>query len=280
MPTVSHAQQNRSTRSSWSALLKSGLSPRRLLSVAGPPFLTLLVFLGAWQVGATLADSATILPTPVAIWEEMTAQHSLLLEHTIATTQIVVVGFVISVALGVPLGAAVTLWPLVERIVYPFLVASQAVPKIAIAPLFVVWIGLGFAAKVFIVVTVAIFPIVIDTAVGLKSPGRDLIRMAESMNASKLQVFRKVRLPAAVPSIWGGCRVAVTLAVVGAIVAEFVGSTNGLGYLLIISLGHFDTALMFAAIVLLAVLGVVLFAAVSIAERILWRYTRPEVRGS
>jgi len=279
MKELSQTQQNSPTQGNRSATIKGALARRRVLTVAGPPMLALLVTLSVWQVAAAVYGTEAIFPTPLAVLREMHDNWALLVEHTIATSKVVIVGFFVSVAVGVPLGAAVTLWPTVERTVYPFLVASQAVPKIAIAPLFIVWIGLGFVPKVAIVVTVAVFPIVIDTAVGLKSPSQELIRMVEAMNASKLQVFRKVRLPAAIPSIWGGFRVAVTLAVVGAIVAEFVGSRNGLGYLLIVSLGHFDTALMFADIILLAGLGIVLFAAVSAAERAAWRYTRPEVRG-
>ena len=152
---------------------------------------------------------------------------------------------------------------------YPILVATQSVPKVAIAPIILVWFGLGIESKLAIAFLVAFFPIVVDTATGLQSTPAGLLELARSLRASPLQVFAKVQFPAALPFIFSGAKVAVTLAVIGAVIGEFVGSMSGLGNLLLTANSQLDSALAWAALVWLSILGILLFAAVALAERLL-----------
>jgi NitT/TauT family transport system permease protein len=147
-------------------------------------------------------------------------------------------------------------------------VSSQAVPKVAVAPLFVVWFGFGLLPKVLIAFLIAFFPIVINTAVGLESIEREKILLARSMGLSALDTFFKIRLPSALPTVFGGMKIAITLAVVGAVVGEFVGGEEGLGYVLLTANGSMDTPLLFAGVIALTVVGVALYLLVELAERL------------
>ena len=156
---------------------------------------------------------------------------------------------------------------------YPLIVASQAVPKIAIGPLLVLWLGLGMLPKLAIVALMVFFPVVITAAEGFSSVDRNLLDLMRSVSASQWEIFRRVRFPHALPQIFSGLKIGITLAVVGAVVGEWIGSDNGLGYLLLQANTQLDTTLLFSALALLVVLGVVLFLLVEIAERLLlpWR---------
>jgi NitT/TauT family transport system permease protein len=184
-----------------------------------------------------------------------------------------VLGFVLSIAVGVPLALATFLWPAFARSVYPLLVSSQAVPKMAVAPLFIVWFGFGLLPKVLIAFLIAFFPIVISTVVGLAAIEPEKIHLARSMGLGAAATFFKIRLPNALPSIFGGLKVAITLAVVGAVVGEFIGGDAGLGYVLMSANGSMDTALLFAGLIGLTVIGVVFYLLIELAERLAlpWR---------
>jgi NitT/TauT family transport system permease protein len=181
-------------------------------------------------------------------------------------------GFALSVVVGVPLGALLVYARPVELAVYPLLVASQTVPKAAIAPIFVVWLGAGMTSKVLIAFTIAFFPIVIDTAIGLRAAPPEAVNVVRSMGATPLQVFWYVRLPNALPNIFGGMKVASTLAVVGAIVGEFVSAEKGLGYLVLVANGELNTTLVFATVVTLSILGVVFYFLLELLERFVIRW--------
>ena len=155
-----------------------------------------------------------------------------------------------------------------NRAVYPLLVASQVVPKIAIAPLFLIWFGFGMTSKVLITFLMAFFPIVIAAVVGLQSTAIEKLHVARAAGASRLQLFFRVRLPNALPEIFGGMKVSITLAVVGALVGEFVASENGVGRLLLSASGNMDAELLFAGIFALVVIGIVLFAAMEMLEKL------------
>jgi len=176
-------------------------------------------------------------------------------------------GFVLSALVGVPIAMWIAYSRLVESFVYPLLVFSQSVPKVAIAPLFVVWFGFGVIPKVIAAFLLGFFPVIVATVQGFKSIEPDVIDLARSMGASPLKVFIKFRLPQAMPAIFSGLKVSVTLAVVGAVVGEFVGSNSGLGYVLQKANGTFDLPLMFAALVILSMIGVLLFLALELIER-------------
>ena len=177
-------------------------------------------------------------------------------------------GFALSIVIGIPLALAIFLWPAFSRSILPLLVSSQAMPKVAVAPLFLVWFGFGLLPKVLIAFLIAFFPVVINTAVGLASIEPEKIYLARSMGFGATATFFKIRLPNALPAIFGGLKISITLAVVGAVVGEFVGGDAGLGYLLMVANGSMDTQLLFAGIVALTVLGVALFLLIEFAERL------------
>jgi NitT/TauT family transport system permease protein len=173
----------------------------------------------------------------------------------------------VAVAVAVPLAMVIVWSPLIERGVYPLLVASQAVPKIAVAPLLIFWAGLGLFPKVLVAFAISFFPVVIDTVVGLRAVEPEMLHLARSMGAGERRIFFKIRFPSALPSVFAGLKVAVTLAVVGAIVGEFIQADRGLGYVLQQATSVIDTRLAFATIFILAVIGIVLFLAVEAVER-------------
>jgi NitT/TauT family transport system permease protein len=222
-----------------------------------------------WQAAARLFSIPPyLLPAPSAILWSMDKNSAVLIKESIGTTFEILLGFALSVVIGVPLALAIYLWRPFARAVYPVLVSSQAVPKVAIAPLFLVWFGFGLMPKVLIAFLIAFFPVVINTAMGLASLEREKIYLAQSMGLGPFATFFKIQLPNALPSIFAGLKISITFAVVGAVVGEFVGGQGGLGYLLLIANGNMDTALLFAGIVALTVLGVVLFALIGLLERL------------
>jgi len=209
---------------------------------------------------------AFLLPPPSIIAQSMSQHWSLVLQYSWATSLEILLGYALSIVVGVPLALAIFLWPPFARSIYPLLVSSQAMPKVAVAPLFIVWFGFGLVPKVLIAFMIAFFPIVIDTAVGLGSIEPEKIYLARSMGFGPVATFFKIRLPNALPSIFGGLKIAITLAVVGAVVGEFVGGDKGLGYLLMVANGSMDTPLLFAGLVGLTVLGVGFYLLIEVAE--------------
>jgi NitT/TauT family transport system permease protein len=233
------------------------------------PIGVVLGVLAVWEAVTRMFDvPAFLLPPPSAICLSFMANAHLLLSHGWITTAEILLGFALSIVIGIPLALAIFLWPVFSRTILPILVSSQAMPKVAIAPLLLVWFGFGLLPKVLIAFLIAFFPIVINTVVGLASIEPEKIYLARSMGFGATATFFKIRLPNALPAIFGGLKISITLAVVGAVVGEFVGGDAGLGYLLLVANGSMDTALLFAGIVALTVLGVVLFLLVELAERL------------
>jgi NitT/TauT family transport system permease protein len=210
-----------------------------------------------------------LIPAPLAVVKQLVAEWPRLLRESLVTTYATLGGFGLSIAFGIPIALGIAYSRTVESYVYPLLVFSQSVPKIAIAPLFVVWFGFGIIPKVIAAFMLGFFPVVVSTVAGFKSVEPDMLDLARSMKASRLQTFLHISLPQALPSIFAGLKVSVTLAVVGAVVGEFVGSNSGIGYLLQIANGNFDLPLMFAALTVLSLIGVLLFVAVDIVERLM-----------
>ncbi|MFM0362975.1 ABC transporter permease [Paraburkholderia sediminicola] len=176
-------------------------------------------------------------------------------------------GFVVGSALGFALGAAIGQSAILEEIVYPYIVAFQTMPKVAIAPLFVVWFGFGAASKIVITATIVFFPVVVNTIVGLRSAPRDQIDLMTVCTASRWQMFRMIRLPHALPFVFAGLDIGIVLAVIGAIVGEFVGAQAGLGYLILQRNFSMDTAGAFAILIVLSLIGIGLHAAVRCIAR-------------
>src|SRR5246500_936466 len=239
-------------------------NPNGLFSLGGGP--CGVVILGAGR--RALEVPAFLLPPPSDIAVSFIANAPLLLFHGWITTVEILLGFALSIVVGIPLALAIFLRPTFSRSVLPLLVSSQAMPKVAVAPLFLVWFGFGLLPKVLIAFLIAFFPVVISTAVGLASIAPEKIYLARSMGFGAPATFFKFRLPNALPSIFGGLKISITLAVVGAVVGEFVGGDAGLGYLLMVADGSMDTQLLFAGIFALTVLGVVLCLLMEPAERL------------
>jgi NitT/TauT family transport system permease protein len=222
-----------------------------------------------WEVGTrAFGVPVFLLPPPSAIMAAMIKHAALLAVATGVTTLEIVLGFALSIAVGIPLALMIFLWPPFARAVLPLLVSSQAMPKVAVAPLLLVWFGFGLVPKVLIAFLIAFFPVVINTAVGLAAIEPEKIYLARSMGLGARDTFFKIRLPDALPAIFAGLKISITLAVVGAVVGEFVGGDAGLGYLLMVANGSMDTQLLFAGIVCLTLLGVALYLVVELTERL------------
>ena len=231
-------------------------------------FLILLVVLWDLSIRAFKIPPYQV-PAPwdviVTLWQEWPK----LLTEAWPTTVATLWGFALSAAFGIPMAMMIAGSKTVEDYVYPLLVFSQSIPKIAIAPLFVVWFGFGLLPKVLSAFLLGFFPVVVSSVQGFKSVDPDMLDLVRALQANRWQVFRIVSLPHALPSIFAGLKVSITLAVVGAVVGEFVGANSGIGYLLQRSIGNFELPLMFAALVVLALIGVVLFWLIDVVERLL-----------
>jgi NitT/TauT family transport system permease protein len=239
------------------------------------PLAALAFLIGLWELLVHVLDvKEFILPPPSAIADEAVSQWSLLLSATKVTLIEVLLGFALSIVVAIPIALMIVFSKVLRNVLYPLFVAGQAIPRIAIAPLMVLWFGLGTEGKVMMAFSIAVFPLLINTVVGLQSIDRETLYVVRSMGAGPIQSFFKVRLHAALPSIYAGLKIAVTLAVIGAIVGEFVGSKEGLGYLVIVGQGTLNTRLIFASVLLMALMGIVLFYALEILERITihWYY--------
>jgi NitT/TauT family transport system permease protein len=238
---------------------------RTLLPIA------LLVSIGVlWELAARFTDVPQyILPAPTAIADRLVRSWALLVDHSIVTLTEIIIGFVLGVVLGLGLAIPIAYSPLVRNTLYPLIVASQAVPKIAIAPLLVLWLGFDIWPKIVVTALMVFFPVTVTAAEGFSSVDRNLLDLLRSVHANPAQIFFKVRFPHALPQIFAGLKIGITLAVVGAVVGEWVGADSGLGYLLVYANTLLDSTLLFAALFLLIVIGVVLFVLVGILERVL-----------
>jgi NitT/TauT family transport system permease protein len=250
---------------------------RRLLAEILIPVATLLVALLAWEA-ATLAFRIPrfIMPAPSAILGEGWAWRYRFVEHTWVTLYETLGGFALSMAVGVPLAVLIVYSPALRAAIYPLIVIAQSVPKIAIAPVLLLVLGYGEVPKMVVAFLVAFFPVVIDTATGLAATPPELLDLSRSYRASAFKTFVKVRLPMALPFIFAGAKVAITLSVIGAVVGEFVGSDRGLGYVILSSTSYWKTEVAFSAMILLSLMAIMLFAAVSLVERVVCPWVSPE----
>lgn len=240
------------------------------------PTLIVVAFLAAWQgVVELFSIPGWKLPAPSAIASELVASRVLYLKHTWVTLEEVFLGFGAAFVVGILLATLIAYSRTIQRAVYPFVIASQTIPIIVIAPLLLIWVGYGLTPKIIVVVLIAFFPIVVNTVDGLKAVDADMVNMMRTLGASRRQVFTKVQVPTALPFLFSGTKIAVTFSVIGAVIGEWVGASAGLGYLTRISVPLFLTARSFGAVVVLAVMGVGLFGTVALLERLLlpWYYT-------
>lgn len=269
-PNTAHAARTVDASTASNLVVRKMTWPRRM-GWGGWLTPTLFGIFGliVWQFLVDVREvPAYLLPSPLQIIDTGWSHRLELLDATYVTTWEVLVGFALAVLVSVPVAALIVSFRWFETIIYPFLVILQTVPKIALAPLFVVWFGFGVLPKVLVTFLICFFPILLDTMTGLRSSNPDMASLVKSMGGGTWSIFRKVRLPAALPSFFSGLKVAITLAVVGAVVGEFVGATQGLGYLLLRANANLDTPLLFAAIVILTTVGLILYYAVSLIERL------------
>lgn len=244
-----------------------------------PPALVLLALSGAWEAWVRLRDvQSWLLPPPSAIIRALVEDRALLAAHARVTLLEVLLGFALAVVAGVVLGAAIDASPTLRRALYPLVVASQTIPLIALAPLFLIWFGYGLLPKVLVTALLAFFPITVGTVDGLRATDEDTRDLFASLGAGRWAFFRFAKVPGALPSILSGVKVAVAVSVIGAVFGELFGASQGLGYLLQRSMSQFLTARVFASIVILSAMGVVLFLAVSAVERWLTPWRRIEDR--
>lgn len=248
----------------------TGAKLRHMANVVLLPLATFCLFVGGWELTVHLLNIPKIvLPAPSAIAGAIT--DGLLsgdfIWHFSVTMYEILAGFLLGSICGLLLGFIIALVPLAERILYPYVVAFQTVPKVAIAPIIVIWFGYGVASKVVITATIAFFPLLANTIMGLRAAPRDQIEMMTSYTASRWQVFTMVRLKQALPYIFVGLDVAIVLSVIGAIVGEFVGAKAGLGYLILQKNFNFDMAGTFAILIILSLIGVGLHSVVSFLQR-------------
>ena len=250
---------------------------RSLTDWAIPAALLALTVVG-WELYVWIDDTpAWFLPAPSAVVEEAIASRALLLEHTWTTLQEVLLGYVIALVVGVSTALLIAFSRIAERTVYPIIVASQAIPIIALAPILLIWFGFGMTPKVIVVVLLCYFPIAVNMADGLRSADPDALNLLRSMGASRWQIMRFVRAPSSLPYLVSGARIAAAVSVIGAIVGEWVGASSGLGYLMTRAASQFLTARLFAAVAISALIGIVLFAIVALIGRMLAPWAEEEV---
>ena len=241
------------------------------------PVISLLIFLAIWQIGVTIFDVPTyLLPKPTDVAVTLVEDFDKLMSNAWVTAYEMLAGYLLAIIVAIPLAIFITISPTFDRFITPILLVSQTVPKIAIAPLFLIWFGVGPLPKILVAFLISFFPIVIDTAVGLRSVSPEMIDLVRSMGANRMQVFTRIRLPTSLPYMFSGLKVAATLAVVGAVVGEFVGADKGLGYLLLVANSYLDTPLAFATIVVLTVIGILLYYVIDTLEHWLipWHVSR------
>ncbi|MEV6652906.1 ABC transporter permease [Streptomyces sp. NPDC051219] len=241
------------------------------------PAVLLLACFGAWwAIAATEVVEAYLVPSPGATFDVLAEKGGYVWHHTWVTTYETLLGFAIAVGVGVLAAVIMVYSSTVEKTLYPILLFAQVVPKIAIAPLFVVWLGFGIAPKILIAVLIAFFPVVISMVTGLKAVDPEMLQLSSTMGARPWQTFVKIRFPASLPHLFSGLKVAVTLAVTGAVVGEFVGANEGLGYVILQANGNLDTPMLFAGLLVMSLIGVVLFVLVEIAEKLMlpWHASR------
>ena len=232
----------------------------------------ILVFLALallWEYAVRLFGiKEYLLPPPSKVWSEFLRRHPTVLHGAWLTTQQILGGYALAIMVSIPLALAVVRWRFVERAIYPVIVFLQIIPKIAIAPLFIIWLGFGFAPKLLIVFLLCFFPIVVSSVAAFKSADPDIADFARSTGARGLKLFLRIELPQALPGIFTGLKVGAALSATAAVVAEFVAADRGLGYLLQQYNGNLETPMVFAIIVLLSLIGLAVYYAVEIVERL------------
>jgi len=235
-----------------------------------PAALILAGLIGLWEwVVASNDIPHWKLPSPHSIAAELWSSRSLLWRHTWVTLEEVVIGFAIALGAGVLLASLIHQSRTLERVIYPSVIASQTIPIVVIAPLLLIWLGYGLQHKVIVVALISFFPIVVNTVDGLRAADPDMVNLVRTLGANRWQVFTKVQVPHSLPFLFSGIKIAITVSVIGAVIGEWVGSSEGLGYLAIRSKSQFLSERVYATVVLLSVMGIALFLTAGLLERVL-----------
>ena len=244
------------------------------------PLALLAALIGLWQIAASSGFMADVLgleeflvPSPAEIAAELWERRSLLAENGWVTLVEIVLGFAISVALGVAFATAMHLWTTIRLAANPLVIVSQSIPIIVIAPIFVIWFGFGIMPKLIIIALICFFPVTVATLDGLRSADPAAIKLMRTLYASRTQILRRVEAPGALPSFFSGARIAAAVAPIGAVFAEWAGANEGLGRLILDSNANFQVPLTFAAVVVLSAIAIALYVLVAVAERrvVTWR---------
>lgn len=244
-------------RLSWPDFAGIGRNGARLIA---PPLAAATLLFGGWELASRNGLVSTrLLPAPSKVFDTLVRSLSVLLEQAQPTFWGAVAGIVLAAALGIALGAAVSYSRTLMQAVYPTIVFFQLIPKVALAPVFLLWFGTGFTANVIFSVFIAFFPVVVATIAGLQAAPPNYERLCRSLMMSRAQMFLRVKFPFALPHIFSGLRIGVTFAVIGVVLGEFITAQVGLGYIILFSANNFETALLLASILLLCGVGIVLF---------------------
>lgn len=245
--------------SSWGAATGSWL----------PAVILLLATIVVWEaVVRIFAISAFIIPAPSEIAQSLVAQWGTLMQATLVTAGEILFGFLVSVVVGIAIALVIVRFDWLGRALYPLVVLFQNVPKVALAPIFILWFGYGLAPKIGLILVIAFFPVTLSMLAGMQSVDRSLLSLMNSVGASRTQILFRIRVPHSLPNLMAGTKIAATLSVIGAIVGEFAGASDGLGYVIQFASTQLDTALVFAALLLVSVLGIAFYYAAEILERI------------
>jgi NitT/TauT family transport system permease protein len=229
----------------------------------------ILLLIVIWELACRLGNLPSwLLPAPTRIALSIWEHRAMLPGHVVSTLTATVSGFALAVTGGVPLAIAITSSRIARNVLYPVFLIFQSVPKIAFAPLILLWAGYGLPSKILVASVTAFFPIVINTAAGMSAVSEEMLQLTRAYNTPALRVFLKVKLPFAMPYLFSGMKVAMTLSVIGAVVGEFVGSDTGLGFVILTSSSTMNTSLVFAAMILLSAMGITLFYLIGAIERI------------
>jgi NitT/TauT family transport system permease protein len=265
-PPISVARARLARKARLTGLSLRGLRPVVL------PLVTAAAALLVWQIVVTeLRIPAVILPTPLEVANDLWRDLPVLLRHAVPTTLDTLMAFFMASALGIGLAIAITYSPFLRYMLYPNLVLFQLIPKVALAPLFVVWLGIGSGSRVAFATFVSFFPVVISAAVGFANTEATAVRLCRSLTASEWQCFAMIRFPFALPAVFSGMKIAITMAVIGVIIGEFISAQAGLGFYILYASSRMETAVIFAALFVLCVIGVALFGAVALAEEMVRR---------
>ena len=243
------------------------------------PIIVLAMLIAAWEAAVRiLMIGEYILPAPSRVWTETVAAGGVVVDHTLSTLRTTLLGFAVSIVVSLPLAVLIASSPFLANSLYPLLVLTQSIPKVAIAPIIVVAVGAGETSRVLVAFLIAFFPLVISIATGLLAVPSELVELGRSLKATKLQELLRIRLPYAVPFVFSGLKLSITFAVIGAVVGEFVAADKGLGYQILSATAFFKTSIAFGAVVILSVIGVILFQAVVLVERIFFPWSVDEGR--